>query len=55
MTTLALRGRFRRARLADDRYAGSPVNTLSREAITELETLVSAVEDLVASGEVIGW
>ena len=30
------------------------VNTLSREAIAELETLVARFEDLIASGEVIG-
>ena len=32
----------------------APVNTLSRLAITELETVLLRVEDLVASGEVIG-
>ena len=32
----------------------SPVNTLSREAITELETLVLRFEDLIASGELAG-
>ncbi len=32
----------------------SPVNTLSRLALQELETIVLRVEDLVASGEVIG-
>ncbi|GLQ11970.1 fatty-acid oxidation protein subunit alpha [Devosia yakushimensis] len=34
--------------------AGAGVNTLSREAIMELETLVARIEDLVSSGEVIG-
>ncbi len=33
---------------------GAPVNTLSRLAITELETVLLRVEDLIASGEVIG-
>ena len=33
---------------------GSPVNTLSRLAVGELETVLLRVEDLVASGEVIG-
>jgi 3-hydroxyacyl-CoA dehydrogenase / enoyl-CoA hydratase / 3-hydroxybutyryl-CoA epimerase len=33
---------------------GAPVNTLSREAIMELETLVARIEDLANSGEVIG-
>ena len=32
----------------------APVNTLSRLAITELETALLRVEDLIASGEVIG-
>ena len=32
----------------------SPVNTLSRIAITELETIILRVEDLIASGEVVG-
>ena len=32
----------------------APVNTLSREAIAELETLVMRFEDLIASGELIG-
>jgi 3-hydroxyacyl-CoA dehydrogenase/enoyl-CoA hydratase/3-hydroxybutyryl-CoA epimerase len=32
----------------------SPVNTLSRLSITELETALLRVEDLIASGEVIG-
>lgn len=32
----------------------SPVNTLSRVAITELETALKRVEDLIASGEVSG-
>ncbi len=32
----------------------SPVNTLSRQAIAELETALMRVEDLIASGEVIG-
>lgn len=32
----------------------SPVNTLSREAITELETLVLRFEDLIATGELKG-
>jgi 3-hydroxyacyl-CoA dehydrogenase/enoyl-CoA hydratase/3-hydroxybutyryl-CoA epimerase len=32
----------------------SPVNTLSRLAITELETVLLRVEDLIASREVIG-
>ncbi len=32
----------------------APVNTLSREAIAELETLVLRFEDLIASGELIG-
>ncbi len=31
---------------------GASVNTLSREAIMELETLVSRIEDLAGSGEV---
>jgi 3-hydroxyacyl-CoA dehydrogenase/enoyl-CoA hydratase/3-hydroxybutyryl-CoA epimerase len=34
--------------------AGAGVNTLSREAIMELETLVARIEDLASSGEVIG-
>lgn len=33
---------------------GAGVNTLSREAIMELETLVARIEDLASSGEVIG-
>ena len=33
---------------------GAPVNTLSRLATTELETALLRVEDLIASGEVIG-
>lgn len=33
---------------------GASVNTLSREAIMELETLVSRIEDLAGSGEVVG-
>ncbi|KKC33651.1 3-hydroxyacyl-CoA dehydrogenase NAD-binding domain-containing protein [Devosia psychrophila] len=33
---------------------GAPVNTLSREAITELETLVSRFEELAASDELAG-
>lgn len=32
----------------------APVNTLSREAIAELETLVLRFEDLIASGELLG-
>jgi 3-hydroxyacyl-CoA dehydrogenase/enoyl-CoA hydratase/3-hydroxybutyryl-CoA epimerase len=32
----------------------APVNTLSREAIAELETLVLRFEDLVATGELVG-
>jgi 3-hydroxyacyl-CoA dehydrogenase/enoyl-CoA hydratase/3-hydroxybutyryl-CoA epimerase len=32
----------------------SPVNTLSRLSITELETILLRVEDLIASGEVVG-
>lgn len=32
----------------------SPVNTLSRVALSELETALLRVEDLIASGEVIG-
>jgi 3-hydroxyacyl-CoA dehydrogenase/enoyl-CoA hydratase/3-hydroxybutyryl-CoA epimerase len=32
----------------------SPVNTLSREAIIELETLVTRIDDLIASGELKG-
>jgi 3-hydroxyacyl-CoA dehydrogenase/enoyl-CoA hydratase/3-hydroxybutyryl-CoA epimerase len=32
----------------------SPVNTLSRLSISELETVLLGVEDLIASGEVIG-
>ena len=32
----------------------SPVNTLSREAIMELETLVARIDDLANSREVIG-
>jgi 3-hydroxyacyl-CoA dehydrogenase/enoyl-CoA hydratase/3-hydroxybutyryl-CoA epimerase len=32
----------------------SPVNTLSREAITELEMLVLRFEDLIASGDLVG-
>src|SRR5262245_61932320 len=32
----------------------SPVNTLSRQAITELETALLRVEDLIASREVVG-
>ena len=32
----------------------APVNTLSREAIAELETLVLRLEDLVAEGALIG-
>src|SRR6187399_1272495 len=32
----------------------SPVNTLSRLSISELETALLRVEDLIASGEVIG-
>ena len=32
----------------------APVNTLSRETIVELETLVSRFEDLIASGELTG-
>jgi 3-hydroxyacyl-CoA dehydrogenase/enoyl-CoA hydratase/3-hydroxybutyryl-CoA epimerase len=31
-----------------------PVNTLSREAIMELETLVARFEDLANSGELVG-
>ena len=33
---------------------GAPVNTLGRDAIAELETLVARIEDLIASSEVIG-
>lgn len=33
---------------------GASVNTLSREAIMELETLVSRIEELGSSGEVVG-
>src|SRR5215475_1702850 len=32
----------------------SPVNTLSRLAISEFETILLRVEDLIASGEVVG-
>lgn len=32
----------------------SPVNTLSRQSITELETILLRVEDLIASGEIVG-
>ena len=34
--------------------AGSPVNVLGRETIGELETIVARIEDLIASGDVIG-
>ena len=33
---------------------GASVNTLSREAIAELEALVMRIEDIIASGELIG-
>ncbi|MEO5807660.1 3-hydroxyacyl-CoA dehydrogenase NAD-binding domain-containing protein [Devosia sp.] len=33
---------------------GAPVNTLSREAIAELETLVGRFEDLISSQEIVG-
>ena len=33
---------------------GAPVNMLSRQALAELETALLRVEDLIASGEVIG-
>ena len=33
---------------------GSPVNTLSREAISELETLVTRCDDLIAAGDLKG-
>ncbi|WP_051332782.1 3-hydroxyacyl-CoA dehydrogenase NAD-binding domain-containing protein [Cucumibacter marinus] len=34
--------------------AGSPVNVLGQEVLTELETLVRRIEDLIASDELIG-
>jgi len=34
--------------------AGSPVNVLGREAMGELETIVARLEDLIASGDVLG-
>src|SRR3954471_18389226 len=32
----------------------SPVNTLSREAITELDTIVTAIEGMIPAGELKG-